>query len=181
MAWTDPNAKDFTVGQVLTSDEMDTYVLANTADLDDRLVGGLKAFSTTLTDDTAAALETWEQWGTEEATAADPGRAVAVLAWGSGWFALNASTVGAVRGSMRVQISLDGGTTWTEGSRGADHGDRVNADVSSGGSLACYHLASGTPTGQVQVRAQLHQFNQSAGDITFRDGSVMGLMIPVGN
>lgn len=178
MAWTDPNAKDFTVGQVLTSDEMDTYVLANTADLDDRLVGGLKAFSTTLTDDTVAALDTWEQWGVEEATAADPGRAIAVIAHLTG-HVVGENTSRVVH-ECRLQISLDGGTTWNTGRKVRNETDRTNTNIQNVPQIAA-HRHSGTPTGQVQVRAQIQQQLGTAGGSEWKMGQIVALMIPVGN
>lgn len=178
MAWTDPNAKDFTVGQVLTSDEMDTYVLANTADLDDRLVGGLKAFHTLLTDDSVAATSTWEQWGTEAATAANPGRAVAVIAHLTGH--VTGENTGRVVHECRLQISLDGGTTWNTGRENRGETDRTNANIQNV-DQSVVHVHSGTPSGQVQVRAQIQQVLGTAGGSGWRQGQIAALMIPVGN
>lgn len=104
---------------------------------------------TPITNDTLAAANVWEQWGTETVTFANPGVDVKVLANLSGYL-LDASAATHV-GRVRIGISLNGGSTYNtgnepQGSVGSGAGART--PISSG------HKHSGTPTGNIVVKAE---------------------------
>lgn len=125
---------------------------------------------TLLTDDTAATASTWEQWGTEEITFSDPGIAVEVSAVLIGGYS-EASNADAAA-TCRVQISLDGGSTWTDGQRVFVRvGTSVGQTAHAGNTMS----VSGTPSGDIKVRAQLF-VNQTTTEL--RDGTITATMIP---
>lgn len=128
-----------------------------------------------LTDDQAAALGTWEVWGVETIVFAAPGQAVKVAGWLTGSIIYNNATASRRIGYIRAQISLDGGATWASGveNRGELRGDDVRRD-----GLAAHVFASGTPTGNIVIRAQLQQNALGvAGDLVFQQGSLLAEVI----
>lgn len=125
---------------------------------------------TTLATDTPAAVNTYEDWGTETVTFANPGVPVRVL---SSLFGQLLKTVAGVNvGRIRIGISIDGGTTFDfgtppEGSVGDTAGQRT--PISAG------HVVAGTPTGSIVVKAQL---NGSVTTISFVTGFLQVQLIP---
>jgi hypothetical protein len=134
----------------------------------------VSANRTTLTNDTAAALDTYEQWGTETITFTNPGAPAVIDASLAGQFANNAGSATRRIGRARIQISTDGGSTWSDGTlnsveaRGADQRSAY---------LGPQHLVSATPTGNVVVRVQLYQDTLgTAGDVSFANGVLIARM-----
>lgn len=110
--------------------------------------------STALTAKTTfSASATFEQWGTEEATVAqaDAPAAVDVAVWVSGSLFMQSSTSGH---KLRVEISTDGGSTWSAGHEpyprdpGAGASDRVSVS-------AMHQVLNATVTGDVLARAMV--------------------------
>lgn len=138
-----------------------------------RITAGLlsaDAGGTTLTNDTPAVVNTWEDWGTEVVDFADPGVPVRILA--SAFGRLNKSTAGINIGGIRILISLDGGSTFNIGTAPfGSVGDTagVRAPISTG------HVVSGTPTGLVRIKVQL---NASSTAVDFMDGFLQAQLIP---
>ena len=127
--------------------------------------------SVALTNDTNTATISWQQWGTQTIQFDDPGVKVMVRAWLIGRL-VNHTDTGS-NGAGRVQISTDGGVTFTPGSAAAvDVGTSVGprAITSSMGYLSV------VPTGDVIIKAEL-----SVSDISIsgEDGSIMADIFPI--
>ena len=121
---------------------------------------------------------TMEQWGTEEAIVLQelcPTEAV-VLAWLTGSAGYNAAVAGD-RGEYKMAVSFDGGTSW------ADLGDAgvittvYSAAAGKRHPLAAVGRASGTVTGDVQVRAMVRDID-GANDMVFADGYLAVMVHP---
>lgn len=125
---------------------------------------------TLLSDDTASATSTWEQWGTEDVTIPNPGIAVEVSAVLSGGYREATNTDAAA--TCRLQISLDGGTTWSDGENAFV---RVGTDVGVTTHALNGMAVSGTPTGDIVIRAQLW-VNQTTTEL--KDGTITATMVP---
>lgn len=119
---------------------------------------------------------TLEQWGTEEATVALsglPAGNVTVVAHLTGRCKPNVTTAG-VRGFAKVEVSLDGGTSWDDGWTGAldpivtQSSMGVNGRVPIGDQC----MVVGTPTGDVQARAMCADLT-TVGDWTFEGGRII--------
>jgi hypothetical protein len=113
-------------------------------------VAAAKTAGTSLTNDTAAANNTWERWGTEAVIFTNPGVPVDVTASMTGSYnnVLNTDT----DAFTRVAISFDSGSTYTVGSA---PGTTVGTSVGNRGSTAASAYRSGTPTGNVVVKVEL--------------------------
>lgn len=126
----------------------------------------------TLSDDTAAAVNTWEQWGTETITFPNPGVAVKVKAWLTGriYNIVDATS----NAQYRVSISFDGGSTFTTGQAAP-----INVGTGSGDTerlpAAQMHFRDDTPTGDIVVKAELRADDLS---VNFTIGTLMADMIP---
>lgn len=119
--------------------------------------------ASTLTDTTPGTADTYEQWGTEEVTFPNPSVDVRVLAEALG----SLSAVGAAAaatGKVKTQISLDGGTSWTDGSE-----PEVNVADEERQLVGSFADVEGTPTGEIQVRAQVQA---SVTDVIFEQGRI---------
>ncbi|GAA5119137.1 hypothetical protein [Haloechinothrix salitolerans] len=125
-----------------------------------------------LTNDSAAATSTWEQWGTETITISDPGIAVEVSAGLTGRFRNVVDLNSGAR--SRVGISLDGGSSFTYGN--APWGE-VGTDVPEFAIAAASHTVDGTPSGDIVIRAE---FRVLSTDTDVRDGMIQATMIPAG-
>lgn len=178
MAWTAP--KTYSTSEVLTAADMNTFQRDNIDDLHRRITQVLQMDSTTLTDDTVGAVNTWEQWGTEEVTFSDPNQDISLYAFVCGNVEIDTlDDVHEDSGRTRVQISFDGGTNWDTGTANRDHVAVGTSIAVLGGSLYSQHLKTGTPSGQIQIRAQILKQNNTDGD--FRDGQIVAIMKPVGD
>ena len=123
---------------------------------------------TALTNDQAAVKDVYEQWGTETLTFSGLTGTPA---------SIDASLIGNIEctvanrrvGWCRVQVSLDGGTSWSSGNVPVvELNSSSNIYRSLVGSSA---VVAGTPTGSVIVRAQLQQSALgTAGDLKFNNG-----------
>lgn len=133
----------------------------------------------TLTDETTSGT-TEEQWGTEElvVSGAGLGTTVKVLAHLTG-FAERAdgTAVTGERGAgIRIDVSLDGGSTWDTANAGRQtlewHGDE---NTNSRMAVGVQKLTSGTRTGDIQVRAMVTTFH-AAGKPVFKDGCITAVV-----
>jgi len=114
---------------------------------------------TTLTDTAMGAGAT--QWGTEEAVVANPSESVNIMAWVSGY-----SGTGTVNLRVYVQISTDGGSTWSSGLY-----EDLDNDTSWNINLSGFHCVEATvPTGEIQARVY------GQGSATFYDGFLVLLV-----
>ncbi|MEU6646655.1 hypothetical protein ABZ863_29485 [Saccharomonospora sp. NPDC046836] len=109
-------------------------------------------------------------------------RVAAIVGWGMGT-GLNDSATGAYV-SMRVSISLDGGTTWSNGEPSRDQVGNTNnlGQSRRRWSMSPHHLFSGTPTGAVHVRAEHASSLVSTDGLNpaFYFGRVTAMMVPIG-
>lgn len=127
---------------------------------------------TTLTNDSAATLSTWEDWGTETISLADPGLPIKVSAIFTGY---TSAPTGRRDCAARVLISLDGGSSFTSG--GETFNNTGATDVRKG-ALSCQHYRTGTPTGNVVIKVQLNQnVLGTAGDVDFVNGAITAFMV----
>lgn len=132
----------------------------------------VKTASTSLTNHTPSNTS-MEQWGTEEASVAqvDAPSSAVVVAWLSGSMGTSGSASGTERGEYRLEVSLDGGSTWaTMGDAGV-----ITTIPSTGAGtrtpVAATGRATGSPTGDVQVRAMCRDADTS-GTTIFADGVI---------
>lgn len=125
-----------------------------------------------LSDDTLTDANTWEDWGEETITITDPGIAVEVTAAVIGRFR---NTVDANTGCRaRVGISLDGGSSFTYG---PGPWSDVGTDIPKYAVAAGSHDESGTPSGDIVIKAQW--LSQST-DSEVRNGHLRANMVPAG-
>lgn len=124
-----------------------------------------------LTDDSPNAEDAWEQWGTETIVFPNPGIEVLVRAWVSG--RLRNFSAGTATGSARVEISLDGGNTFT---RGFAYSVDCNADIPRV-SMSTTGYASGVPTGDIVIRALM---TSTSTNTFFEAGGLMADVFPRG-
>lgn len=125
---------------------------------------------TQLTNDTVVSTSTWEQWATEEITITNPGVSVEVSAVLLG--GVSNTVDGNTVATCRAQISIDGGTTWTDGNRAFTRcGTTVGETANIGNTLA----VTGTPSGDIKVRAQIWATSTNT---EHRDGTIVATMIP---
>jgi hypothetical protein len=112
-------------------------------------VAAAKTAGTSLTDDTAAANNTWERWGTEAVIFTNPGVPVDVTGSVAGAFVntLNTET----DAFTRVAISFDSGSTYTVGNA---PGVTVGTSGSKRGPATASAYRAGTPTGNVVVKVE---------------------------
>lgn len=117
----------------------------------------VKIASTTLTDKTGVSgLSSFEQWGTEEAAVAQasaPASAKVLAVLTGSCRNLGTGTKG---GEVKVQISLDGGSTWNDGTATYIEIHEGTGDVAYG--VSAQHTHSGTVTGEIQARVLLQHF-----------------------
>lgn len=119
---------------------------------------------------TPTALSTWEQPFPEVVEFEDLGLPVEVTTTGSITQAANSGT-GQRRGNARLEISLDGGATWSEGV--ATENDTMRNNGINLTSHSPTHRASGTPTGTIQVRMMVLQDTAALGDQFWRLGTIV--------
>ncbi|MBK1788800.1 hypothetical protein [Prauserella cavernicola] len=155
---------------------------ARVALLESAAPGGIKALTVPLPENiTQLVAEVDEVWGSP-LTFPNPGRPVAVVAWGMGT-GINDSGTGAYV-AMRLSISLDGGATWTSGKQSRDQVGNTNGVGASTrrGSMSPHHASFGTASGDVLVRAEHASSRASVGgqNPAFFYGQVTALMIPTG-
>lgn len=126
----------------------------------------------TLTDDTGVSgLSADEDWSTSVATVTNPGRAVTVVAFLTGTADAFTDTDSMVA-LVRVTISFDGGSTWNDGIQ--EYTRIGNATgCARHAILKAQHLRTGTPTGDIKIKALIQQQGGSAGDIDFLNGSII--------
>lgn len=105
---------------------------------------GVKVGVADLTDTITAGELDGVQWGSEEATVANPGVASVAVAWLSG------TILGASYLYVDCEISLDGGSTWTH-----QVDNRRQGLGMSRSPLFLFHRRNGTPSGDVQARGWL--------------------------
>lgn len=125
---------------------------------------------TTLSNDSASAINTWEQYGSETIQFSNPGVAVKITAHLCGRI-LNTTDTN-TNGTARCAISFDGGSTFTSGnepfvSSGTDSGGR--------GGYASAHYRAGTPSGDIIVKAELRTSDTTN---AFNDGFLTAILTP---
>jgi hypothetical protein len=142
----------------------------------DRLVAahmGYLAQMVSLSDTSPTSQDTWTDFGSQEIVIPDPEVAVKVDARVSS-YVRRTSTTGS-NASIRVRISMDGGSTWTSG--GAL---RARVGLTSGATVRCPmfadHFVSGVATGDIIVRAQVNNLNQSSGSDWFQGRLIVRMM-----
>lgn len=143
------------------------------------LAGIIASAQTNLTDHTPNNLTT-EQWATEEAVVAQasaPTSAV-VLAWLSGELRANGSGSPAAndRGGVKLQVSFDGGSNFADCSQ-ENFPAMPSTNTDFANTFSVVGRATGTVTGDIQVRAMVRDINQ-ANDCQFRMGKITMLVHP---
>jgi len=143
-----------------TSDSWDNWYLWTPTSYDSAFI-----------DYTATADNTWETIGTLTISDFPTSKfSCAVMAWGSVYVANATADADHV---ARVSISLDGGSTWTDGPfQRAD--TELSSNVQSLGLSPLYRLG-GDPTGSIQVRLQGQTSN--AANSGFNEPYVMALVV----
>lgn len=128
-----------------------------------------------LNNDVVAALTTEETWDAAVTVLANPGRAinVAVMLQGTCQNAVATSELG----ETKVEISLDGGSTWAGG---AFQLSQVGTAAGSARRVPCnaHHFRTGTPTGNIQARVRIQQTGGTAGDIAWTSGRLIWVVVP---
>ncbi|WP_436792668.1 hypothetical protein [Actinospongicola halichondriae] len=130
------------------NDWLTTYELTN---LKEYPMTNVLTDSTTLSDTTPSNASA-VQWGTEEVTISNPGVDVTVQAWVSGYIEDPGATAG---GYVTINVSLDGGSTWTDSTPVFAYVDTA-IDLAV---LASNFAHSGTPTGDIVVKASICDFS----------------------
>lgn len=125
---------------------------------------------TTLTDETAPAGGGYEPWGTEELTFTNPGVAVHVAAILTG--RMHNATVTDTFATTKIEISFDGGSTWTEGNAVPT---QVGTTVGIRSAVAVQHYRAGTPTGNIVIRPRI---NVAVTSTDALNGHLMAILIP---
>lgn len=129
-----------------------------------------------LTNTNVAALNSPQQWGTEEAVFPNPGRSVQLSAHFTARFRYNEPVAAQRIGGSRVDISFDNGASW-------QNGTMVFVEVSGGlirnVAMANGAFRSGLPTADIRVRVYCEQRQGAAGDSNFLGGVVTAYMVPV--
>lgn len=123
----------------------------------------------TLTNQSASAINTWTNWGSETIVFVNPGIPVKVLSTLHGQAVNGVDAVNNVR--VRVGISFDSGSIFTTGTEsqqniGTSHGTREQVSVQ--------HFRLGTPTGDIVVKAQIFTDDLSA---AFQSGWISAIMV----
>lgn len=127
---------------------------------------------TALTNDSAAVTATWEDWGTETLTIPDPGVPVSVSARVSGYLK---NSTNADQGAVRVSVSLDGGSTFIAGNAPVAQPDTTGATQEL--PIAADVVVSGTPTGDIVVKAQLRQDTTFGSSLVFENGYIAATVL----
>lgn len=134
----------------------------------------------TLTNTTPNSL-TYVQWGTEELTIAqgDMPPTVAVVAWLQGKVRAGPGTISVGdRGTAKLQVSFDGGSSWADFAVSSDAGMYLPTTTTSRDLMInATARATGTLTGDLQVRAQCADVN-AANDTTFLGGVITAITMP---
>lgn len=120
-----------------------------------------------LTNDSPGTAGVFEQFGTEMLTFSNLGNDVAVKAW------LIASANGvdlssAQSAEIRTRISIDGGSTWASGVEAITQVENTASGRLS--MLVAHQRLAGTPSGEIQVQAQL---KSSGTNMKFERGQLM--------
>lgn len=123
---------------------------------------------------------TLEQWGTEEATIAQadaPASAVVVMAWLSGFLRAGPGSISAGdRAVFQLEVSFNGGSSFaTMNTQGSGYLPITTTGRSNAVQRAC--RATGTVTGDVQVRAMVSDVDQ-ANDTSWVNGIITVLVHP---
>lgn len=111
-----------------------------------------------------------QDWGTETLTFPNPGIPVNVTAQLTGRVL---GSVNGTTGTPQIDISFDGGATFTAGN--APQLNTTEAGATNRESLSVSHHREGTPTGDIVVKARA---NPSATTVSFRSGFLTALMVP---
>lgn len=111
-----------------------------------------------------------QDWGTETVTFPNPGIPVNVTAQLTGRLL---GSVNGTTGNVQVEISFDGGATFTVGNNPQLNTTEAAATYRAG--CAASHHREGTPTGDIVVKARC---NPSATTVSFRSGFIIALMVP---
>lgn len=154
-------------------------VEAHLAGIDAAIVAGggggggttVSAF-TTLTNKTPNST-TFVQWGTEEAVVAqaDAPASAVVVAWVSGTMIAGPSPTVGDRGQIQGEVSFDGGSTWANMSGLEVAPGLISTDINISVPINRVGRATGTVTGDIQVRVQCRDVN-AANDIAFDRGTI---------
>ena len=145
-----------------------------------QLEGGPSALQTgtlDLTNTSPTAVGAWEDFNGGYVSFADPGRQVDVIAW------LVSDVETAVdekwRALVRCSISFDAGSSYTAGTAKKTEIIGTSTDDVSEAGLAAMQRRSGTPTGQVRVKAQLRgEQGSTASGLDFVNAQLFVVMIP---
>lgn len=116
----------------------------------------------------------FENWGTptDYLFIPNPGRKVSVAAWLSGYATQTADTV-AIHSAIRIGLSFDGGSTWT------DEEFRISTgQLASESPILAMTSNVATPTGTVGIRAMVSQLNGITSAVHFNTGRLTALMVP---
>jgi hypothetical protein len=148
------------------------------ADLQAKADGPIITRTAVLTDVTATGSTSYVQWGTEEVVFDDAlwSGDVTVDAWFSGYFTdvdINEFV------DARLNISLDNGSTWTAGTPAVESrgGSFPSVDVNNRDGISGFQHLKGTPTGDIQVRAEVRTLTGS-NQAEFRSGRIMAICRP---
>lgn len=122
-----------------------------------------------------SAIDTFEQWGTEEVALAQTlvPKYSTVAVWLSGYVESDGGTASL---DIGVEISLDGGSTWTMGPTTARR-DNQGASTTNRDNINCHHLRSGQITGEIQARAMGKVATSTAGR-DLKSGSLLMVVTP---
>ena len=131
---------------------------------------------TSLTDVTAGySASTWTQWGTEEAAITDPEVNVDLVGFLHGTVSNAADPTTAVTVSLRLSLSVDGGSTWADGT---SRGSGLDVDVTSGKNTipgsSVHSWLNQNPTAQIQLRGW---FYSTTTTVDFTDGQLLLLAV----
>ena len=192
MAWTNP--KTWVAAATLTAAEMNTYIRDNLlvtaaaiATTSGRLIATDGANSlvqwdmankgANLTNSTAAAVGSYEDWGTQTLTITQPTQTTALWIGLQGYAETVAGTADTLC-AVRLRWSTDGGSTWTDGKESKC--ELSSTQVPSHGNLSHTTIRTLTSfTGDLVIKAQLQQeAGGSPGDVQFTQGRLNAFVFP---
>lgn len=136
---------------------------------------GVRVRGATLTDKTSfSSVDTMENWGSETINLGQPTMKVFVTA------ELTGSVLSAVgvdsSGRVQVGISLDSGASYDYGTDNWASGEATGGTRRS--ACTASHFISGTPTGDIRVKAQALISGGATTDLDFIDGTITAQMAP---
>jgi hypothetical protein len=130
-----------------------------------------------LTDTSPTSVGAWEDFNGGYVSFADPGRQVDVVAW----LASDVETAldEKWRALVRCSISFDGGSSYTAGTAKKTELIGTGTDDVTEACLGAVQRRSGTPTGQVRVKAQLRgEQGSTPSGLDFVNAQLIVMMIP---